>query len=579
MDARAFAFGNDVFLGRGESPHDARLMSHELTHVAQHRLAGVDTSAAIAQRKVSVGQSNEPAERQADQVSSLIASGLAPLPGFVLTPSSRVHRTDLHAGLSGPSATQITAIDTALNPTAPAGAMWDGASSGGTVSATAQTARNALRTALVAAIRAHLDAKLPDMTARSTRPRLPITSLQGAADAAKAYTDARMGTWATGVALTPEQAGAHGHAFQSSGAGQNLFDANDVGQRASAGIPINANRRLSWIAETDTTCRQVATAHGFNLHSAGEQEGFFRLQIRDPFIANATNRADLETYDQWGFASTNPTTGNVTMGTFLPPGLSTTPGTGGAPSPAEQSRRWSAWKVLVHEYLHTLTHPRFREASQGRRVMTEGFCELMRKEMFTADLANVPTMTAIVHQVEGGNFGQPPNNVVGTTYDAGSYASYVQSAETIAANSPGGMNALKAAYFQGHVEFIGLSPAGAMRPGAAPGSADLITVPPGATTVALLATAANVAASVITGANPGLTASTTPLPATLHVPGARDHLVVNTGPDSTGAQASEGAAEIAAQNGVTTTALTTANPGRNLASLHGGDRVLIPVHP
>jgi hypothetical protein len=403
--------------------------------------------------------------------------------------------------------------------------------------------------------------------------------MQGAADAAKAYTDARMGTWATNVALTAAQSTAHGHAFQTSGAGQNLFDANDPAQRTAAGIPINANRRLSWIAETDPTCRQLSQTHHFNLHDGGEQEAFFRAQIRDPFIANATNRGDLETYDQWGFASTNPATGNVTLPTFVTPGQSTTPGASGAPSPAERSLRWNGWKVMVHEYLHTLAHPRFREASQERRVMTEGFCEIMRKEMFTADLTQVPMMTSIVHQVEGGNFGQPPDTIVGTTYSAGSYASYVQSAETVAANSPGGMNALKAAYFQGHVEFIGLDPAGAMRPGAAAGAGDLITVPAGATTVAQLATAANVSASVITGANPGITASTTPLPATLHVPGARDHLVVRTPADATGAAASEGAAAIAAQNGVTTPALTTANPGRNLASLNGGDKVLIPAHP
>lgn len=35
INARAFTHGNHVYLGEGESPHDVKLMAHELTHVAQ----------------------------------------------------------------------------------------------------------------------------------------------------------------------------------------------------------------------------------------------------------------------------------------------------------------------------------------------------------------------------------------------------------------------------------------------------------------------------------------------------------------------------------------------------------------
>src|SRR4029079_12113771 len=102
------------------------------------------------------------------------------------------------------------------------------------------------------------------------------------------------------VALTATQAGAHGHAFETSGPGQNLFDANDVGERARAGIPINPQRRISWIAETDTACKAVRTAHNYDLHRAAEETFFFN-EIARPFIAVAANRADLEAYDRFGF--------------------------------------------------------------------------------------------------------------------------------------------------------------------------------------------------------------------------------------------------------------------------------------
>jgi hypothetical protein len=37
LGARAFAHGNDIFLGAGESADDLALMAHEATHVAQQR--------------------------------------------------------------------------------------------------------------------------------------------------------------------------------------------------------------------------------------------------------------------------------------------------------------------------------------------------------------------------------------------------------------------------------------------------------------------------------------------------------------------------------------------------------------
>src|SRR5262249_31044751 len=39
FSSRAFAFGSDVFLGRGERATDLPLMAHEVTHVVQQRAA------------------------------------------------------------------------------------------------------------------------------------------------------------------------------------------------------------------------------------------------------------------------------------------------------------------------------------------------------------------------------------------------------------------------------------------------------------------------------------------------------------------------------------------------------------
>ena len=74
MSARAFAYGNDVFLGPGESGGDLGLMAHELTHVVQQGAAGQRTP----QRDVKVGDAGTPAEQEADRVSAAVTGGAAP---------------------------------------------------------------------------------------------------------------------------------------------------------------------------------------------------------------------------------------------------------------------------------------------------------------------------------------------------------------------------------------------------------------------------------------------------------------------------------------------------------------------
>ena len=80
MGARAFAHGSDVFLGPGESGGDLGLMAHELTHVVQQGAAG---QRAPQRAAITVGESDSPAERQADQVATEVTSG-ATRPGPLL---------------------------------------------------------------------------------------------------------------------------------------------------------------------------------------------------------------------------------------------------------------------------------------------------------------------------------------------------------------------------------------------------------------------------------------------------------------------------------------------------------------
>ena len=68
LSARAFTFGNDIFLGHGEHPTDLTLISHEAAHVIQQQ-----HTAPVAQAWSS--DRSDRYEREADQASAAVTSG------------------------------------------------------------------------------------------------------------------------------------------------------------------------------------------------------------------------------------------------------------------------------------------------------------------------------------------------------------------------------------------------------------------------------------------------------------------------------------------------------------------------
>jgi hypothetical protein len=178
--------------------------------------------------------------------------------------------------------------------------------------------------------------------------------------------------------------------------------------------------------------------------------------------------------------------------------------------------------------------------------------------------------------VEGGDHGAPSAAIIGGPYSSGTYAGYVTHVEAIQSHlggaSIGASNAMKAVFFQGHIEYLGFDQAGS--PLTAPaGTQDQIHLPATITTFAALATAVNVAEADLRTANPGVAE---PLTGQVHAPGCREHRVV-TSSDSAGTSA-ESRHVIATQNDVTEAALTTANPSVNWTALTAGQIILIPRH-
>lgn len=339
-------------------------------------------------------------------------------------------------------------------------------------------------------------------------------------------------------------------------------------------MAINEADLASWIAETVPGCVAALDAHHLDKNRSPEEREFLRTQVVAPWTA--ANTADLRLFDQHGFAMSNPETGQIVLPTAMPLGRSTTSPGGGVPSDAERNLKWSAWRTMIHEYIHQLEHPRLRAWPSRNRTISEGFCQLFTKEVLVPLLpaaagADVARRTL----VEGGDYGAPAPALVGP-YDSGGYAGYLSHVEAIQRHlggaAIGAQNAMKAVFFQGHIEFLGFDQAGA--PLTAPaGSEDQIHVPTTITTFAALAAAVNVLEGDLRAANPGVSE---PLTGQLHAPGCGEHRVVTS---SDGASTTaESRRVIATQNDVSEIALSAANPTVNWTAVAAGQLIVIPRH-
>ncbi|MGQ0571188.1 MAG: LysM peptidoglycan-binding domain-containing protein [Armatimonadota bacterium] len=230
----------------------------------------------------------------------------------------------------------------------------------------------------------------------------------------------------------------------------------------------------------------------------------------------------------------------------------------------------------MHEYLHNLVHPAFQQAVRGP-VMNEGFTEYFTKGVLREAAPVAHLNTGLVRKVEGGIFAPPTTKgLVGPYMTPPSYAANLSHVENVAKKVPGGDNAIRAAYFQGHVEMLGIDPATHAFVTSPPASVDptLVNVPTGIANLDDLARRSGAPKTEILAANSGLTAAGA-LPPKLKLPGVREHRVAATFVTA-GVGPSETVDQIAAQNGVSVEALKRANPSVTWASLTLGQHLLIP---
>jgi hypothetical protein len=624
-DARAFSVGSDIVFGAGElapnTPEGDALLAHELAHTVQQRGASKPQAA-----RAPAGPNSEAHEQDADRAAAGVmarlyggAKNLAGNVGPALSTGFSMQRCptsgkkkkkppakaptrpdDQHEGLVAPDEDTRDEIYNALNPSAVSVApppppvkgkapkppkpakpkMWSGSLDGldpakdAAEIAKRKKIRAALKKAVTAEMAKHLKEATKSMKKEEKKPRIATAKLEGAANAAKGSVDAFFSGAVAAASATPKVAASRATLkYTASGGGQNLFDATNKADRAAAGRAIDPYDTADWIATSDDDCVAEFSKQSFNPTRKGTDEADF---LWDDVVVPFTNanKADLERYDQYGFALASDK--GIVLPTTLDTSMSMKAGKGGAPSDAERSTMWSAWHLAVHEYIHTLEHSNFNAAASGNRNFTEGFCELFTKEVITAELPTAHTNKSLITAVEGGIWDPPTSKAMVGGYSPGEYASYLAAAEGAkSALGSDGERAVRAAFFQGHVELLGLNDDGTKAP-ARTGPVSEVTIPSGISSLAKLAKASGVAAKEIKDANKGVDL-TGALPAKMNLPGCRNHRVI-AAKKSGEADTPESKAQIAKQNGVLESELERANPGQDWSKLKHGDILLIPAH-
>ena len=495
-------------------------------------------------------------------------------------------RADQRRGTGDLSAGQLRGIDAALHPgSAPAPGTtarrdWDGA----TGQPDSALHRTELATALDRALNAHLDGVMPGIRREADparTPRVPIAEMVGAGRAAKRVVDDMFGSWASAAALT--QAQADQRADFDFDAGTELVDRSDPAQ-----FTTDVADLADWISETSSASQRAQRRHGFDKNRGGptgEENRWLQSDVLAPFVA--ARAVDLDLFDRFGFADT--TRARITIVPSLSSGGTSRPGPAGAPPSNVRRQQWSTWELLVHEYLHTLEHPAFEEAHAGNRVMMEGFTEhfalqVLRRWVPIARAGSDPTLRTEVEGASpsGGPWGGFRREWVRSP-DAGEYSAYVRQTRRIRDRiGAGGENALRGAFFQGHVELIGLEEDGDML--AAPlDLTDRVHVPHGIATRAQLAAASGVSEAQIGRANRALRdpAAAVTAGTLVSLRGCREHVIVEAVPTHdapVGPARIETAAQVAAQHGIAEADVLRANPAVTWATLRPGDHILIPRH-
>jgi hypothetical protein len=590
-DARAFTLGHHVVFASGayrpNTVEGDALLAHELAHVVQQRGGG---DPATVQRATASSSSETADESAADQAAtSAIAELYAnakPADGKVarklktaLTGRVELRRcnnststpappaptaapplptsgADLMAGTAPLDTTQQGNVQTTLNPAgAPGTPMTDQAN-------------------FAAHMRPKLDKFIVDFHADAVARAAPsaihlsMPQVKETGRAAKEEVDRKYGSYI--VAGTPHP----GTAARAPGFDitADVMDQADTVNAASGPTFDPVARVRSWLAG-------VMTMNGYGqsvwrTHNANFSDPVVGGLITSYAPSGSSNFNKMKTIiRQWPgeeFESIHKI--SIGMNRAPDPALVAAAGT----NAVQRAGYWDTFQILMHEYIHAAAHGNYTAAANAsggdqRHIMIEGVNDYFREKVWADTKARIPGDAPLRTRIEGAAYAYNSAVVIDHSY----YPSKADATTMASQMGAAGEANLRAAYFLGHTELLGLAGSGwsaAMRT-----DATKFVVPAGGLALPEIVRRTFVNETTILGANAGLTAGQTVAAATvLNVPGISYHYSVVDDTDDS----------IARQHGITVAGLRQANPpdtrwesppGTKVKQT-AGQKILIPRH-
>jgi hypothetical protein len=258
-----------------------------------------------------------------------------------------------------------------------------------------------------------------------------------------------------------------------------------------------------------------------------------------------------------------------------------------------RAKRWDLYTTLLHEMMHILAHPNYKDtygklSGSGNEILKEGMSDVMRRDLWDGpgNLKNkiaTDEFTPLRRQVEGGEYDYDPSVVI-YHQDYGVMADALKIVKGDGTYPGVGIENAKAAFFMGHTELLGLGTGTAVLPGVNMAGVANYSATESADAFVLEVQSGDTFETIRSRTNAGINGIKKDFDGTvvnagaplavgmrLRIPGIRFVYSIKGDTIET----------IAAQNGVTTASLITANklepdtPSSYTFSL--GSRVLIPI--
>jgi peptidoglycan hydrolase-like protein with peptidoglycan-binding domain len=258
--------------------------------------------------------------------------------------------------------------------------------------------------------------------------KLSMGQLEGAGNAAKDQVDAVFGSWATGAKMK---------------GGTNLVDRYEddtAHQKAESADRRrkDARARARYITNTESQFHDLDREHSADRSRSDEHEILDKVLDR----VTAVREKELLLITATWSASTDET-GTIRI-------QRNSDGT----DDGERALLWQKFGTLVHEYMHSLTHPTFRKFRnelvktdpEGAHTLTEGVTELLARTVLSQVNVKDPKLRKQV-------LGRVPDDDEEPDLDRDGYEDAVSRAKALVGVV--GINNLYAAYFLGETKLIG----------------------------------------------------------------------------------------------------------------------------